>query len=220
MSQDRWEALRRLDVRARTLAQTEFVRPVVIEAGAGTGKTATLVARVVTWALGPGWERAFAELSAERPGHEVSPEAVAARALGGVVAITFTEAAAGEMADRVGRTLVDVAAGAAPGWLLPEGLEPAGPAACERARYLLAGLDRLVVSTIHAYCSRLLLAYPLEAGLHPELKVDAEGERIESVVRDVMTEAVPRHLGPDPDPDWLDLAIAGHGPQELADCLQ
>lgn len=218
--QDRWEALRRLDVRARSLAQTEFVRPVVIEAGAGTGKTATLVARVVTWALGPGWERALAELSAERAGREVSPEAVAARALGGVVAITFTEAAAGEMADRVGRTLVDVAAGAAPGWLLPEGLEPAGPAASERARYLLAGLDRLVVSTIHAYCHRLLAAYPFEAGLHPELKVDAEGERLESVVRDVMTEAVPRYLGPDPDPDWLDLAIAGHGPQELADCLQ
>ena len=33
---------------ARAIAQTEFVRPLVLEAGAGTGKTAALVARVIT----------------------------------------------------------------------------------------------------------------------------------------------------------------------------
>ena len=51
---------RAADARSRQLAQTEFARPVAIEAGAGTGKTAILVARVLAWCLGPGWERALA----------------------------------------------------------------------------------------------------------------------------------------------------------------
>ena len=189
MTERRWEALRVLDAAARRLAQTEFARPVVIEAGAGTGKTATLVARVVAWSLGPGWERATGELTDERAGRDITGDMIAARVLGGVVAITFTEAAAGEMAERIGWTLDRVADGSPPGWLLPEVLEPVGAAARERARHLLASLDRLVVSTIHAYCRRLLTAFPFEAGLHPELTVDAEGDRLEEVVREVVAEA-------------------------------
>ena len=56
------EQLRARDAKARRRAQEQFVRPLVLEAGAGTGKTATLVARVVAWCLGPGWKRASAEL--------------------------------------------------------------------------------------------------------------------------------------------------------------
>ena len=44
------------DAEARRLAHTEFERPLVVEAGAGTGKTALLTARVVAWCLGPGWQ--------------------------------------------------------------------------------------------------------------------------------------------------------------------
>mgnify|MGYP001828743002 CR=1 FL=1 len=47
------------DQAARRLAQTEFRSPLVLEAGAGTGKTWTLVARILAWYLGPGWERAL-----------------------------------------------------------------------------------------------------------------------------------------------------------------
>ena len=220
MSETRWETLQLLDAAARRLAQTEFVRPVVIEAGAGTGKTATLVARVVAWSLGPGWERAAAELTTERSGRDITPDAIAARVLGGVVAITFTEAAAGEMADRIGSTLARVADGSPPGWLLPEVVEPRGSAVPDRAVHLLASLDRLVVSTIHAYCRRLLTAFPIEAGLHPDLTVDAEGDLLEEVVRDVVVDATPRCLGTNPDPDWVDLAVAGFGPRELAACLE
>ena len=88
-------ALRERDARARRAAQTIFDRPLVLAAGAGTGKTATLVARIVSWCLGIGWERAAAEERALLPnGEEPAAERIAARVLDGVVAITFTEAAA------------------------------------------------------------------------------------------------------------------------------
>jgi hypothetical protein len=44
------------DRAARKAAQTVFDRPLVLQAGAGTGKTTTLVGRLLAWALGPGWE--------------------------------------------------------------------------------------------------------------------------------------------------------------------
>ncbi len=50
--------LRARDHEARRAAQTVFDRPLVLEAGAGTGKTTTLVARLLVWTLGPGWESA------------------------------------------------------------------------------------------------------------------------------------------------------------------
>ena len=58
MSDALLETRRAADAHSRRLAQTEFAHPVAIEAGAGTGKTAILVARVLAWCLGPGWERA------------------------------------------------------------------------------------------------------------------------------------------------------------------
>lgn len=220
MSAGGWTELVARDAEARRLAQTEFTRPIVLEAGAGTGKTATLVARIVAWLLGPGWERACAELVAERPHPAPDAEAVAVRALAGVVAITFTEAAAGEMAQRVGQTLTAVAAGGHRDWLLPAALAAASGEAPLRAQALAGCLDRLVVSTIHAYCRRLLAAHPFEAGLHPSFAVDAEGAAVEQVVREVVGEAAKGALGPKPDPDWLELAVAGHGPAELAGCVE
>ena len=37
------------DTEARRVARSTFDRPVVLRAGAGTGKTAALVARVISW---------------------------------------------------------------------------------------------------------------------------------------------------------------------------
>src|SRR3954447_6407895 len=89
---------------ARRAAQTRFDRPLVLQAGAGTGKTTTLIGRLLSWTLGAGWERTerrLAERAAARPfgrPEEVTPDRIAAEVLGHVVAITFTEAAAAEMA--------------------------------------------------------------------------------------------------------------------------
>ena len=87
--------LRDRDAQARALAQTEFSKPVIMEAGAGTGKTATLVARILAWSLTDGWEKH----SAPGPTGDLPPEdEVAAHILDRIVAITFTERAAAEMA--------------------------------------------------------------------------------------------------------------------------
>ena len=203
-SGDRAE-LRASDERARQLAQRQFDAPLVVEAGAGTGKTATLVARVLAWCLGPGWERARAELP------EAEPVELAERVARGVVAITFTEAAAAEMDARISSALAQLAAGRD-----PVGFDAAAPA--ERVAALGQVLDQLVVQTIHAYCRRLLAAHPLEAGVHPLFEVDAEASAREEVVREVVAERLAEGYGAR-DPALLALAERGAGPGEVERAL-
>jgi len=208
------------DDRARRLAQGEFSRPLLVEAGAGTGKTATLVARVLAWSLGPGWAQAeafvaSAALDAFAP---VRPEAerIAARVLHRVVAITFTEAAAAEMARRVTEGLARVAAGGH-----PVGFErPAESELEARARALLATADQLHVRTIHSFCRRLLAEHPFEAGLHPRLEVDADGTEVQEIVRERVEEALVEAYGADPDEAFLTLAGRGIGPVQIAEALE
>ena len=50
------------------------------------------------------------------------------------------------------------------------------PSAPRRARALLGTLDHLAVRTIHAFCRGLLADHPLEAGVHPDLTIDADGQ--------------------------------------------
>jgi len=224
------------DADARRLAQTEFERPVVLEAGAGTGKTTTLVARILAWCLGPGWERAETrETERETPAGRgkrdskekdpETPERVAVRVLRGVVALTFTEAAAAEMAERVGRELGRLAAGEAPpDWLHLEGGELPLLAAelwRMRARALVSALDHLTVTTLHAWCLGLLSTYPLEAGLHPRLQVDADGRLVDEAVAEAVETTLGRAYGRDPEGEdvYLELAARGVGPGEVADAL-
>jgi ATP-dependent helicase/nuclease subunit A len=106
-----------------------------IEAGAGTGKTTALVSRVV---------------NVLRTGHATVDE---------IAVITFTEAAAAELAGRV-----------------REGLEKAFEDATddgesERIHEALWGLYRAHVETIHAFCGGLLRERPVEARLDPAFEV-------------------------------------------------
>ena len=163
-----------VDGPAREKARTTFDHPLVVEAGAGTGKTTTLIARVTTWCVGPGWELAATEGG--------DPSAIAARVLDGVVAITFTEAAAAEMAGRMGEALLAISTGA-PVKGIP-GLPVSPDVAEARARLLMGSVDRLTVSTIHAWCRRLLSMAPTQAGLHPSYQVDADGSLLGEVVHE------------------------------------
>ncbi len=210
---DRWQALRRDDARARRRAREEFARPLVLEAGAGTGKTTALVTRVVVWCLGPGWERGTRAL-AEGRGAAPSPESVAARVLQRVVAITFTDAAAAKMGEEIAAALLRVERGDLPGWL-PESALPHDPSArALRARALRGALDHLAAQTIHAWCRRLLAAHPLEAGLHPRLEIDADQRRQEEIVREVLEERLGAAYSV-PGSAELGLAARGQGPLEL-----
>lgn len=104
--------------------------PVLINAGAGSGKTRTLTERLVR-AVMPDAVRGW------RPAD-----------IGEVVVITFTDKAAGELSERVRSSLRE-----------------AGRA--EDARRV----DTAWISTIHAFCGRVLRRYALDAGIDPAFAV-------------------------------------------------
>ena len=201
------------DKASRQLAQSEFDHPVIVVAGAGTGKTALLVARVAAWCMGTGWERHLEQ--------DVDAHTVARRVIEGVVAITFTEAAAAEMAHKIGKAFLDLSSGDKPvGWdPEPGGVPDDEDEIRRRARALSEEGHRLVVSTIHAFCQRLLATYPLEAGLHPRFEVDPEGGRIQALAEEIVEEAL-RDLDNNPNRDhWERLASEGVGPAAMVEAL-
>ena len=213
------------DAEARFLAQTCFGQPVVLEAGAGTGKTTALVARVVAWALGEGWARAAAHLAASGDAAARESDRVAARVLQRMVAITFTETAAAEMAKRVGATFAKIASGAAPDELAEkDGIDLRALALDAsdrrtRAKALASALDRLVVRTIHAFARRLLATHPLEAGLHPAFEIDPDGLAAAQVVREILEARLREAYGDPGDPVLLGLAARGVTAATLEDEL-
>ncbi|NWG00320.1 MAG: UvrD-helicase domain-containing protein [Thermoanaerobaculaceae bacterium] len=209
------------DARARRAAQTEFTRPLVLEAGAGTGKTTALVARVVAWATGQGWREAVqGEESRSGGGGGTDAWRIAARVLDGIVAVTFTEAAAAEMAARVGEVLGQLASLERPPFLDDELVAREGEDVAGRAAALLERLDRLQVTTIHSYCRRLLAAWPYEAGIHPDFAVDADGRITARVVQAAVEEGYAAALASGADAQLLALAAAGVGPQEVAEAVE
>ncbi len=116
-----------------------------VEAGAGTGKTTELVYRVVALI-------ASGRATIDR-----------------IAAITFTEAAAAELRDRVRQKLEEKAA------------DPACPAdergRCEEAS---RGMDGAAIQTLHSFAGALLREQPIEAGLPPVFETV---EEIESGLR-------------------------------------
>jgi ATP-dependent helicase/nuclease subunit A len=140
-----------------------------VEAGAGTGKTTALVNRVV---------------SLIALGHVMIRE---------LAAITFTEAAAGELRDRIRYRLEQAAAGATEPVLTAEERE--------RCRAALEDVDDAALSTLHGFAQRILGEHPLEAGLPPRFEVvdDVEaavrfeerwGEFLDALVADPELEPV------------------------------
>ena len=130
------------DQAVRDAAQRDLDTSIFLQAGAGTGKTSVLVGRVV---------------QAVRSGRAELRE---------IVAITFTEKAAGELRDRVRRELYRALGGA-------DTVEQA------RFRTAILQVDAAHIETIHAFASSLLRERPLEAGLDPGFDVlDAVSEQL------------------------------------------
>jgi ATP-dependent helicase/nuclease subunit A len=136
----------------------ETRRNLVIEAGAGTGKTTAIVAEVL-------------KLMLER--EELDPERI--------VLMTFTEKAAGEIADRIRGALEELASGNASAWPVDSPHPLVVIQDPDRARraiaHHLANIDRLRSQTIHSFCQTLLRQFPIEAGLDPQFKIIEGFER-------------------------------------------
>lgn len=150
---------------------------VFVEAGAGTGKTGVLV------------DRYCDAVEATEGG------------VGAVLAITFTEKAAGELRARIRAELRRRAA------------EAGGAGESERELRLisLARAPAAWVTTIHGFCRRLLAAHPVAAGVDPRFRV-LEPVEAELLAERAFADAVEELLA-EPDPDRLALVAARSAPQ-------
>ena len=128
-----------VDAPAREAIRDLHDATLFVEAGAGTGKTTALVDRVVSL---------------------IARGRVTIREL---AAITFTEAAAGELRDRIRYRLEQAAGGATDPVLALDEREP--------CRVALEDVDDAALSTLHGFAQRILAEHPLEAGLPPRFEV-------------------------------------------------
>ncbi len=134
----------------------------VVEAAAGTGKTTELVRRVVRVI-----ETGRAEVT-------------------GIVAVTFTEKAAGELKLRLREALEEA-----------RGSSREGAIERERLDRSLARLEEAQVSTIHGFCADLLRERPVEAGVDPLFRV--------------LTEAQAAHMYDEAFQQWIEGQLANRG---------
>jgi ATP-dependent exoDNAse (exonuclease V) beta subunit len=141
------------DADARRAIREDLDATLVVEAAAGTGKTTEMIARII----------AVIRTGASR--------------LEQIVAVTFTEKAAGEMKlrlrtelERARQVAVERAAAATDG---------ARDAASAETRLLQAALGELEVArigSIHSFCADLLRERPIEARIDPLFEVAAEDD--------------------------------------------
>jgi ATP-dependent helicase/nuclease subunit A len=124
----------------RIKAASSLEENFLVEAGAGTGKTALLMERLRHIILS-------GDVSMEQ-----------------IVAITFTDKAAGELRSRFREELEGWAAEA-------EGREG------QSIRDALRDIDRATICTIHSFCLGLLMERPVEAGVDPGFGVADEVQR-------------------------------------------
>ncbi len=126
------------DRAARQRVVTDLDANLLVEAGAGSGKTTALVRRMVALV---------------RTGHATVEE---------IAAVTFTRKAAAELRERF-QAEIEADLRAARGAVESD----VDPLEVERLATALGDIDRAFVGTIHSFCARLLRERPLEVGLDP-----------------------------------------------------
>ncbi|MGG5819369.1 UvrD-helicase domain-containing protein [Falsiroseomonas sp. HW251] len=181
------------DAQARHIALTDLARCLLLQAGAGSGKTSVLAGRVV---------RMLA--SGEAPSS--------------IAAISFTELSAAELRERISEYASQVLAGNIPRPIeqaFPTGLSPEERANLQRA---CEQLDELACTTIHGFCRLLLTPYPVEAGIDPgaEMLDQAQADLLFDGVRDRWLRD--RLSGP-PDPSDIFVDVWLRRPDEVATLL-
>ncbi len=130
------------DAAARDTIRHDLGRTLFVEAGAGTGKTTALVGRIVELVL--------------------TNDRAARRPLSQIAAITFTEAAAAELRERIRVTFEE---------RLHEARRNGWSEIVDRCELALADADVAAISTLHAFAQRLLSEFPVEVGVPPRVEV-------------------------------------------------
>ena len=136
------DALLVSDDKARTSIEKDLGKTLFVEAGAGTGKTTALVGRIVELVL--------------------TDDSDARVPLSQIAAITFTEAAAAELRERI-RIKFEEA--------LRDAKAAGNVERIDRCNRALADADIAAVSTLHAFAQRLLSEFPVEVGVPPRVEV-------------------------------------------------
>lgn len=153
--------MRTTDAEARARIREDLTTSFLVEAAAGTGKTTETVHRVV---------------SAVAAGRVESS---------GLVALSFTRKAAGELSLRLRRALERAAHARS-------GVE------ARRLRHALVHLDEAHLGTIHGFCAELLRRHPVEAGIDPEFE-GLDGDQAKVLYQEVFRTWFERQLT-QPDP--------------------
>ncbi len=164
-----------IDHKDRERARTDLDCNFVVAAGAGTGKTTLLTDRIL-----------FLLLKKELKVQEI-------------VALTFTEKAAGEIRERVTQKLIDLLAEERGDWAsafledLKKDIDKVKPL-IETA---LEAMDRAQIGTIHSFASHILKLYPLEAGVDPAFEVD-DGSALDTLFESEWALWLEGELGEEP----------------------
>ena len=132
--------IERSDEEARRIIRDAIDDTIVVEAAAGTGKTTELVKRI---------------LAVIREGRAEVHE---------IVAVTFTEKAAGELKLRLRQGLEE------------ERRKASGRVVIGRLERAIQKLEEAHVSTIHGFCADMLRERPVEARVDPLFRVLTEGQ--------------------------------------------
>lgn len=191
-----------VDQESRNEARLRLDANVVVEAGAGTGKTTLLTDRLLFLLLAGG---------PKGDGLDIVR----------LVALTFTEKAAGEIKVRLAVALEDILAALDQRSLPAERLRRArgiideakshfqrSEATIQRAaESALQHLDRAQITTLHSFASYLLQLFPMESGLGPGFEVDAKKMFFEELFSSEWSQWLDAELGINPPrrQAWLDV---------------
>ena len=137
-----------VDAEARQRIRSSLDENLLVEAAAGTGKTSEMVGRIV------------------------NVLAAGAAQVDQILAVTFTEKAAGELKLRLREELEQAR-------YAPPGTAAESDAVRRRnVEHAVAHLEEAQVSTIHGFCADLLRERPVEAGVDPRFEVLADSDRV------------------------------------------
>jgi ATP-dependent exoDNAse (exonuclease V) beta subunit len=162
------------DAGARQRALLDYQSTLLVEAGAGTGKTALMAGRVALMMA-----------------HGIQPR--------DIVAITFTEAAASELLERIQGFVALLRDG-----IIPPELQPNGLSVEQRKAIAIAAasLDEITCTTIHGFCQQLIKPYPIEAGIDPGAAI-VDPAAADLAYEDLMTAWLSTRFGRARDSDGL-----------------